>query len=100
MVRFDRWDVDYKPEPNDTTGPNILLKALPRLSFLDTTTGLLVSKSKVPKDLKAFARLNKPSQSHLIAMTFDPEVPCVTIIYYNKSCNKYGAQIQRYFHGT
>ena len=66
MVRFDRWDVDYKPEPNDTTGPNILLKALPRLSFLDTSTGLLVSKSKVPKDLKAFAKLNKPSQSHLI----------------------------------
>ena len=50
MVRFDRWDVDYKPEPNDTTGPNILLKALPRLSFLDTSTGLLVSKRKIPKD--------------------------------------------------
>ena len=94
MMRFDRWDVDYKSESNYTTGPNILLKSLPRLSFLDKSAGLLVSKSKVPRDLKGFAKLNKPSQFHLIAMTFDPEVPGVTI-YYNKWCNQYGAQIQQ-----
>jgi len=33
-----------------------------------------------------------------VAMTFDPEDEGVTI-YYNQSCNQYGAQIQQYFHG-
>ena len=50
------------------------MKALPRLSFYDASTGLLVSKGKAPRDLKGFAKLNKPAQSHLIAQTFDPEV--------------------------
>ena len=76
-----------------------ILKALPRLSFYDASTGLLVSKGKAPRDLKGFAKLNKPAQSHLIAQTFDPEVEGVTF-YYNKSCIQYGAQTQRYFHGN
>ena len=99
MLRFDHWDVDNKSEQNDTTGPNILLKALPRLSFFDPSTGTVVSRRKVPRDLKGFGKLNKPSQSHLIAMTFDPEIEGVTI-YNNETCNQYGARIQRYFHGN
>ena len=86
MVPFDHWDVDNKSEQNDTTGPNILLKALLRLLFFDPSTETVVYRRKIPRDLKGFAKLNKPSQSHLIAMTFDPEVEGVTI-YYNKSCN-------------
>ena len=96
MPRLNRYDIDWKPEKNDKTGPNIILKALPRLSFYDRTSGKLISKQKVPRDMRGFAKLNKPSQAHLIAMTFDPEEPGTTL-YYNKSCNQYGAQIQRYF---
>ena len=96
MPKFNRYDIDWKPEKNDKTGPNIILKALPRLSFYDKTSGKLISKQKVPRDMRGFAKLNKPSQAHLIAMTFDPEEPGTTL-YYNKSCNQYGAQIQRYF---
>ena len=99
MVRFDHWDVDNKPEQNDTIGSNILLKAIPWLLFFDTSIETVVYRRKIPRDLKVFAKLNKPSQSHLIAMTFDPEIEGVTI-YYNESCNQYGARIQRYFHGN
>ena len=72
MPRLNRYDIDWKPEKNDKTGPNIILKALPRLSFYDRNSGKLISKQKVPRDMRGFAKLNKPSQAHLIAMTFDP----------------------------
>ena len=42
--------------------------------------------------MRGFAKLKKPSQAHLIAMTFDPEKPRTTL-YYNKSCNQYGAML-------
>ena len=54
----------------------------------DKASGKLISKKKVPRDMRGFAKLNKPSQAHLIAMTFDPEEPGTTL-YYNKSCNQY-----------
>ena len=73
MPKFNTYDIDWKPEKNGKTGPNIILKALPRLSFYDKSSGKFISKKKVPRDMRGFAQLNKPSQSHLIAMTFDPE---------------------------
>ena len=82
MPKFNRYDIDWKPEKNDKTGPNIILKALPRLSFYDKASGKLISKKKVPRDMRGFAKLNKPSQANLIAMTFDPEEPGTTL-YYN-----------------
>ena len=70
MPRFNRYDIDWKPEKNDKTGPNIIVKALPRLSFYDKTSGKLISNKSVPRDLRGFAKLNKPSQAHLISTFF------------------------------
>ena len=47
MPKFNRYDIDWKPEKNDKTGPNIIVKALPRLSFYDKTSGKLICKKSV-----------------------------------------------------
>ena len=48
MTKFNKWDLNYVPEKWDTTGPNILLKALPELSFHCAKTDCLISRKKVP----------------------------------------------------
>ena len=52
--RFDNWDLDYKPEKGDGTGPNLLVKTLPNLSFYDKTRDAKMSRKKVPTDLCRF----------------------------------------------
>ena len=48
MPKFNKWDLDYSGEKGDRTGPNILFKALPELSFYDKKLDAKISRKKVP----------------------------------------------------
>ena len=56
MPRHNKWLLDYKPHPNDTTGPNLLLKHLPTCSYHCEDTDMVVSRKKVPTTLKDLAK--------------------------------------------
>ena len=84
--------LDYNEEKADLTGPNILFKALPELSFYDKKLDAKISRKKVPTSRRDFARLNKMEQSHLIAGAFHPDRG----VKLNRTTNQYGCQIQRY----
>ena len=68
--KFNKWDLDYKGERGDRTGPNILFKALSELSFYDKQKDVKISRKSVPTDPRGFAILNPVEQSHLIAAAF------------------------------
>ena len=85
------WDMDYKAEKGDVTGFNIVVNNLKRATWKDKVSGRLLSKKRLPKTIKAFAKLNKPEQSHILSTIFDQ-----LALQYNKSLDQYGKQIQRY----
>ena len=95
MPKLDAWDLDYRPKPGDTTGPNMLKKALENgsLSWYDRASDKKITRKAMPKSMREFAPLNQPLQSHLIAELWSPSRG----LAYNKSTNQYAIQIQRYF---
>ena len=77
--------VDYKARKNNTTGCNLLLKALPKLSFRKSL------KKKTPTTLKGFSNLGHAHRNILLTKFFN------TIdATYNKTIYYYAMQIQRY----
>ena len=86
------WDLDYKPDKGDRTGYNLISNGLVGCSWFDVGTDQRVSRKKLPRSVKDFAKLNKPEQSHLIAQVFQKRELC-----YFKSTDQYGKQVQRYF---
>ena len=74
MTRFDAWDLDYRPKPGDTTGPNMLKKALEAgaLSWFDMDLDKKITRKAMPKTMREFAQLDQPLQSHLIAELWHP----------------------------
>ena len=95
MSCIDEWDLDYRPEKVDKTGPNMLSAALEKreLSWYDRDQDRKITRKVLPKSLKEFAQLNKALQSHLIAKLWHP----ARQLAYNKTTNQYGMQLQRYF---
>ena len=85
------WDLNYKPQKGDTTGFNMVNNNLKHATWVDKNSGRLLSRKRVPKTMKDFAKLNKPEQSHILSQIFD-RLP----LGYNKSLDQYGKQIQRY----
>ena len=53
MGKFNKWDLNYKGERGDRTGPNILFKALPELSFYDKQKDILCSTATFQKTMLA-----------------------------------------------
>ena len=90
MPKFERWDFDYKPKKGDTTGPNLIVKALPGLSFYDADSDCKISRKRMPTDLRGVAKLNPVEQAHIIALTFDSKK---NKLHYNRTANQYGAAI-------
>ena len=58
------WALDYKPTDNNRTGHNLFLKTLPQCDWKNRN-GKYISKRKVPKTMKEFAKLTKPLQAHI-----------------------------------
>ena len=85
------WNLDYKPQKGDTTGFNIVNNDLKNTNWKDQKSGKILSRKRPPKTMKAFAKLNKPEQSHILSQVFDRPP-----LGYNKSLDQYGKQFQRY----
>ena len=58
------WALDYKPEPKNRTGYKLFLKTLPKCDW-KPERGRPLSKGKLPRTMKDYAKLNRVLQAHI-----------------------------------
>ena len=66
MPAFRKWGLDYSAEKGDRTGPNILFKALPELSFYDKKLDAKISRKK--SQLRVVTSHNWINRSNLTSL--------------------------------